>query len=88
MKGLASTHTVDRMGITLSIPKDFDLGRYWIGKDVYIARKGLSMHFKERLVKSHSKDDIQSLLEVERKKDQITVLYDPRNMKTMRVLVG
>ena len=76
------------MGSALSIPDDFDLGRYWIGKDVYLARKGLSLHFKERMVKSHSQDDLQSLLEEERDKDQLTVLYDPQNMKTTRVLVG
>ena len=76
------------MGNALSIPEDFDLGRYWIGKDAYLTRKGLSMHFKERMVTSHSQDDLQSLLEEEREKDQLTVLYDPANMKTTRILVG
>jgi len=76
------------MGITLSIPEDFDLGRYWIGKDVYIARKGLQLHFKERMVTSHSQDKLQTLLEEERAKDQITILYDPADMKTTRVLIG
>jgi hypothetical protein len=76
------------MGITLSIPEDFDLGRYWIGKDVYIARKGLQLHFKERLVTSHSQDNLQALLDEERAKDQITILYDPKEMKATRILVG
>jgi hypothetical protein len=76
------------MGTALSIPDDFDLGRYWIGKDVYLVRKGLSLHFKERLVKSHSQDDLQSLLEEDRAKDQLTVLYDPQSMKATRILIG
>jgi hypothetical protein len=76
------------MGITLSIPEVFDLGNYWIGKDAYQTRKGLSMHFKERMVTSHSQDDLLSLLDKNRTKDQLTVIYDPQNMKTTQILVG
>jgi len=76
------------MGSSYSTPDDFDLARYWIGKDVYAVRKGLTMHFKERMVKVHSQDDLVSLLEEERAKDQITVIYDPQDMRTTRILVG
>ena len=76
------------MGSTISTPEDFELGGYWLGKDVNVARKGLTMHFKERMVKSHSKDDLQAFLDSEREKDQITVLYNPESMKAIRILVG
>jgi hypothetical protein len=68
--------------------QDFDLGRYWIGYDVHAARKGLSIHFKNRVIKTHSQTNLMDLLHEDSDKDRITILYDPLDMKTTRILVG
>ena len=77
------------MGLILSTTiDDFDLGRYWIGQDVTVAKKGLSLHFKNRPVLTLSQQNLLDLVDQERDKDRITILYNPVNMKTTRIVVG
>ena len=68
--------------------EEFDLGRYWIGIDVTAARKGLSLHFKNRPVLTLSQQNLMDLLDQSHNKDRITIVYNPENMKTTRVIVG
>ena len=48
----------------------------------------LSMHFKNRVIKTHSQTNLMDLLHEVGDKDRITILYDPLDMKTTRILVG
>jgi hypothetical protein len=75
------------MGSAFSID-DFDLGRYWIGQDVTVAKKGLSLHFKKHSVLTLSQLNLVELLDQERDRERITIVYDPADMKTTRIVVG
>ena len=88
MCALVTIHA-HRMGIAPSKGfEDFDLGRYWIGLDVTAARKGLLLHFKDRSVLTLSQQNIIDLLDQSHNKDRITIVYNPTNMKTTRVIIG
>lgn len=77
------------MGISSSnIYDDFEFGRYWIGIDVAAAKKGLSLHFKNRSVLTLSQQNLLDLLQKENDKNRITIVYNPTDMKTTRVVVG
>jgi hypothetical protein len=77
------------MGLSNSkIYDDFEFGRYWIGLDVAAAKKGLTLHFKNRSVLTLSQQNLLDLLNEENDKNRITIVYNPKNMKTTRVVVG
>lgn len=67
---------------------DFEFGSYWIGLDVAAAKKGLSMHCKNRSVLTLSQQNLLDLLQEENDKNRITIVYNPSDMKTTRVVVG
>ena len=76
------------LGSIHSMIDDFDLGSYWIGQDVAVAKKGLSIHCKKYSILTLSQQNLLELLDKERDKDRITIVYDPNDMKTTRIVVG